>query len=164
MHVLSLHENKTINVDPNIPVDPNNITTLSRTGVAGGFFRPLDAALAAAGQPYMASLRDEMSIGRSRYDGMNLTYRQRNFHKTDITVNYTLARAVGYDIDGSSFRYYPRDPKNHSLPRSLDRRSTMSGITLPSPAPRTYRLEWKPRRSCNLDLPGPFFRLRAVTC
>ena len=51
VHVLSLHENKTINVDPNIPVDPNNITTLDRTGTPGGFFRPLDAAFAAAGVP-----------------------------------------------------------------------------------------------------------------
>ena len=116
VHVLSLHENKTINVDPNIPVTPNNITTLSRTGLPGGFFRPLDAALAAASQPNMASVRDEMSIGRSRYDGMNLTYRQRNFHKTDMTVNYTLARAVGYDQDGGSFRYYPRDPQKPLSP------------------------------------------------
>jgi hypothetical protein len=111
VHVLSLHENKTINLDPNIPVDPNNITTLSRTGVAGGFFRPLDAAFAAATQPVLGSVRDETSIGRSRYDGMNLTYRQRNFHKTDLMMNYTLARAVGYDQDGGSFRYYPRDPQ-----------------------------------------------------
>jgi len=116
VHVLSLHENKTINVDPNIPVDPNNITTLSRTGVAGGFFRPLDAALAAAGQPNMASVRDETSGGRSRYDGMNLSYRQRSFHRTDLTVNYTLARAVGYDQDGGSFRYYPRDPQRPFAP------------------------------------------------
>ncbi len=57
VHVLSLHENKTINLDPNIPVDPSNITTLSRTGVAGGFFRPLDAAFAAAGVPVLASVR-----------------------------------------------------------------------------------------------------------
>ena len=116
VHVLSLHENKTINVDPNIPVDPNNITTITRSGVAGGFFRPLDAALAAANQPNMASVRDEASIGRSRYDGMNLTYRQRGFHRTDLTVNYTLARAVGYDEDGGSFRYYPRDPQNPLSP------------------------------------------------
>lgn len=110
VHVLSLHENKTINVDPNIPVDPNNITTITRSGVAGGFFRPLDAAFKAAGVPVLGSVRDEASIGRSRYDGMNLSYRQRNFHRTDLTVNYTLARAVGYDEDGGSFRYYPRDP------------------------------------------------------
>lgn len=112
VHVLSLHENKTINVDPNIPVTPNNITTLSRTGLPGGFFRPLDAAFAAAGQPVLASVRDEQSIGRSRYDGLNISYRARGFRKTDLTMNYTLARAVGYDEDGGSFRYYPRDPQN----------------------------------------------------
>jgi hypothetical protein len=112
VHVLSLHENKTINLDPVIPVDPSNITTLKKTGAAGGFFQPLDAAFAAAGVPRLGSVRDEQSIGRSRYDGMNVSYRQRAFHKTDLTMNYTLARAVGYDEDGGSFRYYPRDPQH----------------------------------------------------
>ncbi|MCU1255434.1 MAG: TonB-dependent receptor [Candidatus Angelobacter sp.] len=112
VHVLSLHENKTINLDPTIPVDPNNITTTTRTGVAGGFFRPLDAAFKAAGVPVLGSVRDETSSGRSRYDGMNLSFRQRGFHKMDLTANYTLARAVGYNQDGGSFRYYPRDPQH----------------------------------------------------
>ena len=110
VHVLSLHENKTINVDANLPVTPGNITTLSRTGVAGGFFRPLDASFIAAGQTVLGSVRDEESIGRSRYDGLNISYRQRGFHKTDLTVNYTLARAVGYDEGIAAFRSYPRDP------------------------------------------------------
>jgi hypothetical protein len=112
VHVLSLHENKTINVDPNIPVTPNNITTTSRTGAPGGFFRPLDAAFNAAGVPLLGSVRDETSGGRSRYDGMNLSFRQRSFHHMDLTANYTLARAVGYNGDGGSFRYYPRDPQH----------------------------------------------------
>jgi hypothetical protein len=116
VHVLGLHENKTINLDPNIPVDPNNITTLSRTGAPGGFFRPLDAAFNAAGVPVLGSLRDEQSIGRSRYDGLNISYRQRNFHKLDLMTNYTLSRSVGYAQDGGSFRYYPRDPQNPLSP------------------------------------------------
>src|SRR5215510_7383904 len=128
IHVLSLHENKTINVDPRIPINPANITTrsLTETGLNStapgsgvpvcsvascGFFRPLDAAFLSAGVPLLASVRDEMSIGRSRYDAMNLSYRQRGFHKVDLIANYTLARAVGYDQDGGSFRYYPRDPQ-----------------------------------------------------
>jgi hypothetical protein len=119
VHVLSLHENKTINLDANIPVTPNNITTTSRTGAPGGFFRPLDAAFAAAGVPVLGSVRDEQSIGRSRYDGMNVSYRQRAFHKTDLTMNYTLARAVGYDEDGGSFRYYPRDPQHPLAPNEF---------------------------------------------
>jgi hypothetical protein len=112
VHVLSLHENKTINLDPTIPVDPNNITTTKRTGAAGGFMRPFDAAFASANVPVLGSVRDETSGGRSRYDAMNLSFRQRNFHKVDLIANYTLARAVGYDQDGGSFRYYPRDPQN----------------------------------------------------
>jgi hypothetical protein len=102
VHVLSLHENKTINVDANTPINPSNI--------ALGFFKPLSAAFASAGVPVLGSVRDETSIGRSRYDGLNISYRQRGFHKVDLIANYTLARAVGYDEDGGSFRYYPRDP------------------------------------------------------
>jgi hypothetical protein len=112
VHVLSLHENKTINLDPVIPVTPNNITTTKKTNAPGGFFQPFDAAFAAAGVPRLGSVRDETSGGRSRYDGMNISYRQRAFHKTDLLANYTLARAVGYDEDGGSFRYYPRDPQH----------------------------------------------------
>ena len=43
---------------------------------------------------------------------MNVSYRQRAFHQTDLTMNYTLARAVGYNQDGGSFRYYPSDPQH----------------------------------------------------
>jgi hypothetical protein len=122
VHVLSLHENKTINLDPKIPVNPALIQTTSTTENAAGagtcdpvkgcgFFQPLDAAFAAAGVTQLGSLRDEASIGRSRYDGMNVSYRARGFHKTDLTMNYTLARAVGYNQDGGSFRYYPSDPQ-----------------------------------------------------
>ena len=121
-HVLGLHENKTINLDPRIPINPANITTRSVTedpttlapvcsAASCGFFFPLDAAFKAAGVPVLGSLRDEVSGGRSRYDGLNFSYRQRNFHRVDLIVNYTLARAVGYNQDGGSFRYYPQDPQ-----------------------------------------------------
>lgn len=122
VHVLSLHENKTVNLDPRIPINPSNITTRSVTEDAGGnpvctvgscgFFFPLDHAFTAAGVPVLGSVRDETASGRSRYDAMNISYRMRGFHKMDVIANYTLARAVGYDEDGGSFRYYPRDPQN----------------------------------------------------
>ena len=123
--MLSLHENKTINLDPRIPVNPANIQTRSVTENASGapactplcgFFFPFDAAFQAAGVPVLGSVRDETSGGRSRYDGMNISYRQRGFHKVDLIANYTLARAVGYDPDGGSFRYYPRDPQHPLSP------------------------------------------------
>jgi hypothetical protein len=129
--VLSLHENKTINLDPIIPVNNGLIQTLNVTENAAGapicdpanggcgFFQPLDAAFTAANVPILGSLRDEQSIGRSRYDAMNLSYRQRAFHRVDLIANYTLGRAVGYDEDGGSFRYYPRDPQNPLAPNEF---------------------------------------------
>jgi hypothetical protein len=111
VHVLSLHENKTINVDANTPINPANITL--------GFFKPLSAAFNSANVPVLGSVRDETSSGRSRYDGMNLSFRQRGFHKMDLTLNYTLARAMGYDEDGGSFRYYPRDPARPFAPEDF---------------------------------------------
>jgi hypothetical protein len=111
VHVLSLHENKTINVDANTPINPAN--------VALGFFKPLSAAFTAAGVPVLGSVRDETASGRSRYDGMNISYHQLGFHKTDLVANYTLARAVGYDEDGASFRYYPRDPARPFAPEDF---------------------------------------------
>ena len=95
-HVLSLHENKTINIDQRIPLNGVCCT------------RPLDAAFAASGQPELASVRDEQSIGRSHYDGLNFTYRRRMSNRFSVNANYTLAWANGYDSGGTSFRNYPR--------------------------------------------------------
>jgi outer membrane receptor protein involved in Fe transport len=102
VHVLSLHENKTININPK---DPDL-----------GFARPLSGAFAAAGQPVISSVRDEKSIGRSRYDGLNISYRQRSLKRLTMEINYTLARAYSYDGGGGSFRNYPRDPRNPFSP------------------------------------------------
>lgn len=95
-HVLGLHENKTINIDQKIPVD----------GVC--CFRPLDPAFAASTEPELASVRDEQSIGRSRYDGVNFSYRRRMSNHFSVNANYTLAWAYGYDSGQPSFRDYPR--------------------------------------------------------
>ncbi len=95
-HVLGLHENETINVDQKVPV--------------GGVccFRPLDPAFAASTQPELASVRDEQSIGRSRYDGVNFSYRRRMSNHFSLNANYTLGWAYGYDGGQPSFRQYPR--------------------------------------------------------
>ncbi|MFZ0954839.1 MAG: carboxypeptidase regulatory-like domain-containing protein [Candidatus Sulfotelmatobacter sp.] len=121
-HVLNLHEDKTINIDqkvvtgtdtsgtpctsPDFPVGCNmNSGNVILT-------RPLTAAFTAAGQPVLASLRSDESINRSRYDGMNLSFRQRMSHHFSLTANYTLSWAYGYDGGGgptTAFRNYARD-------------------------------------------------------
>ncbi len=100
-HVLSLHENKTININPKLPTNPTFTT----------FARPLGTAFAAANVPVLGSVRDEQSIGRSRYDGLSVAYRQRLSHHFSLNTNYTLSRALSYDGGTGSFRNYPRDPR-----------------------------------------------------
>lgn len=93
VHELGLHESKTINVDPAIAV---NSTT-----------HVLDAAFTAAGVPVLGRVDDEQSIGRSRYDGMNLTYRQRMWRHFSLDATYTLSRAVAYKGVAAAFRNRP---------------------------------------------------------
>jgi outer membrane receptor protein involved in Fe transport len=98
-HVLGLHENKTINIDQKVPVNGSCCT------------RPLHAAFATSNPPLpeLGSVRDEQSIGRSHYDGVNFSFHQRMSHRFQLTANYTLAWAYSYDGGGGSFRNYPRD-------------------------------------------------------
>ena len=94
-HVLSLHENKTVNIDQKIPMNGACCT------------RPLDAAFAASGQPLLGSVRDEQSVGRSHYDGVNFSFRRRMSQHFSVDANYTLAWSYAYSAGGSSFRNYP---------------------------------------------------------
>ena len=104
-HVLGLHENKTINIDQKVPigVDGSGNVVLDR---------PLTPSFNAAGQPVLASVRNEESINRNRYDGVNFSFRQRMTHHFSVNANYTLSWAYGYDGGGGPttiFRNYARD-------------------------------------------------------
>src|SRR5262249_36838772 len=98
VHVLGLHENKTVNINP---VDPN----------AGD--RPMHADFVAAGVPVLGSVRVEESVNRSRYDGVNFSFHQRMTRRFSLNANYTVSRAMGWGIQsgwplvGSGFRNYP---------------------------------------------------------
>lgn len=111
VHTLGLHENKTVTLNPII--DP--LTSARAT----------DALFIAAGVPKLGSIRDEQSVNRSRYDGLNLSYRQRMTRRFSLNANYTLSRAMGWSIQsgfptvGSGFRNYPHDPRNIWDPRDF---------------------------------------------
>jgi hypothetical protein len=102
-HVLGLHENKTINIDQKVPTGTDSSGNVILT-------RPLSAAFMAAGQPVLNSVRDDQSINRNRYDGINFSFRQRMSRHFSVNANYTLAWAQGYDYGGfSAFRNYARN-------------------------------------------------------
>ena len=129
-HVLALHENKTINIDQKVvdyadyptglnadgevalvrPLgDPGAVQGDPTTGLYGAFQR--------AGQPVLASVRNDESINRSRYDGINFSFRQRMSRHFSLNANYTLSWAYGYDAGGfSAFRNYARDGRQPFAP------------------------------------------------
>jgi len=89
-----LRESKTFNINPNI--------------VSLGA-RPLTAAFKAAGLPVLNRIDVEQSVGRSRYDGLNLSYRRRLSHHFTLNTNYVLSRAVAYNGNSAAFRNRPTD-------------------------------------------------------
>jgi hypothetical protein len=122
VHTLGLHENKTVNINPTIAVlgtdSSGNPEIVSND-------RPLSAAFVAAGVPDLGRVMDEQSVNRSRYDGLNLSYRQRMSKHFSLNANYTLSRAMGWGIQSggadasSGFRNYPHDPLNIWDPRDF---------------------------------------------
>ncbi len=102
VHVLGLHESKRQIPNPRI------------NGV-----RNTDAALKAAGLPVIGRVVDESAIGRSRYDGLNISYRKRLTHHFSINTNYVLSRAVGYNGSSASFGNAPTDLLNIFAPHDF---------------------------------------------
>ncbi len=95
VHVLGLHESKTIVINPKV--------------VANGGARNTDAPLTAAKLPLLGQVRMNEPIGRSRYDGMNLSYRKRFSNHFTLNTTYVLSRAVGYNGATAAFGNAPTD-------------------------------------------------------
>jgi carboxypeptidase family protein len=98
VHVLGLHDAKTIVINPK---DVNN-----------GGVRNTDAPLKAAGLPLLGQVRMNEPIGRNRYDAMNIAYRKRMSNHFSINTNYVLSRALGYNGASASFGNAPTDLNN----------------------------------------------------
>lgn len=105
-HILGLHESKTHNINP------TRAMFLDSAG-AEITSRPLTAALTAAHQPILGRVDLELSTGRSRYDGMNISYRRRLHNGFTVNATYTLSRALAYNGNSAAFRNRAWDPFNY---------------------------------------------------
>ncbi|HWF89375.1 MAG TPA: carboxypeptidase regulatory-like domain-containing protein [Pyrinomonadaceae bacterium] len=104
-HILGLHESKTVNINPTRAIFLNSAGQEITT-------RPLTAALAAAHQPILGRVDLEQSSGRSRYDGMNISYRRRLHKSLTVNATYTLSQALAYNGNSAAFRNRAWDPFN----------------------------------------------------
>jgi outer membrane receptor protein involved in Fe transport len=96
-HVLGLRESKTININP-------QRVALLPPGSTDTPPRELDAAFVAAGLPKLGRIDVESSVGRARYDGLNLSYRRRLSNRFSVNASYVLSRAVAYNGASAAFR------------------------------------------------------------
>jgi hypothetical protein len=85
-----IHEDKTVNINP--------------TEYFNGGIRPFSAAFAAAGVPVLGRFGVEKSIGRSYYDGLNVSYRQSLHRRFSAVLNYTYAKALSFEGNAAAFR------------------------------------------------------------
>lgn len=97
VHSLAVHESKRINI--------NAINYL--TGK-----RPLADAFIAAGQAPLAQIIVESSVGRSRYDALNITYARRLTRRFTVNTNYVLSHALSYVGGPAAFGGAAQDPNN----------------------------------------------------
>jgi outer membrane receptor protein involved in Fe transport len=96
VHTLGLHEEKRQILNFVDPV----------TGI-----RTLRGALAAAGQPQIARISMETSWGRSRYDGLNVSFRRRMTNRFSVNATYTLSRGLAYNGNAASYSNTVTDPR-----------------------------------------------------
>jgi hypothetical protein len=134
-HILGLHESKTVNINPTRAMFLNSAGAEITS-------RPLTAALAAAGQPILGRVDLEQSSGRSRYDGMNISYRRRLHDSFTVNATYTLSRALAYNGNSAAFRNRAWDPFNMFAPYELG----------PTPNDSTHRFSM----GSVVNLPGGF--------
>jgi len=101
--------------------------------------RPLDAAFAAAGLPVLGRIDLEQSSGRSRYDGLSISYRRRLHDRFTVNATYTLSRALAYNGNAAAFRNRAWNPFNFfdktelgPVPNDTTHRFSLSGgVELP---------------------------------
>ena len=102
VHILGLREAKRQNINPLRPDFGNT--------------RPYDAAFTAAKLPVIAQIVVESSIGRSRYDAMNITYKRRLAHRFSINTNYVFSSVKAYVGGPAAFGNAASDPRNLFAP------------------------------------------------
>ena len=141
IHTLGLHESKSIVLNPKI------------NGV-----RFTDAPLAAAGLPVLGLIQEYTSIGRSRYDGMNLSYRKRMTKNFTVNASYVLSQGLAYNGGSAAFGNGPTNELNWfakadlgPTPADERHRITISGIVrLPFGVQFSPIMQWATGRPYNI--------------
>ncbi len=121
IHEIGLHEAARQNINPKL--------------LSLGGDRPLTQAFQQAGLPVLGPIVVEQSVNRSRYDGLNVSYRRRMSRHFSINTAYVLSRGVSYQCAAATFGCTATDPFNRftktdfgPVPSDERHRWTFSGV------------------------------------
>jgi hypothetical protein len=115
VHSLGLRESKTLDINYKLP--------------SLGGARVLNMRFNAAGLPSLARVDVESSVGRSRYDGLNFSYRRRLAKRFSLNASYVLSRSLAYSGNAAAFRNRPFNELNYFASEELG----------PTPSDSTHR-------------------------
>ncbi len=135
VHSLGLRESKTLDINYKSPA------------LGGG--RLLDSAFVAAGLPKLGRVDVESAVGRSRYDGLNFSYRRRLSRHFSINSSYVLSRSLAYNGSAAAFRNRPFDQTNYFA--SYDLGPTPSDSTHRGVVSAIVELPWGIRFSSSMQ-------------
>jgi hypothetical protein len=117
VHVLGLHEYMRRRL--NVRVPGNTVTNINGAAVTNARQLAADFVKAGLDANRLADVVAEYSIGRSRYDGLNIQLKKRFSNRFTFQTSYVLSRGLAYGGNSAAFGNTPEDQNNIFAPGEL---------------------------------------------
>jgi carboxypeptidase family protein len=117
IHVLGLHEYFRRRINTRVP--GNTVTNIDGKTVTNARLLATDFLKAGLDANRLADVIVEDSIGRSRYDGLNIQLKKRFSNRFTFQTSYVLSRGVAYGGNAAAFGGAAEDQNNIFAPGEL---------------------------------------------
>ncbi|MGH9939216.1 MAG: TonB-dependent receptor domain-containing protein, partial [Blastocatellia bacterium] len=117
IHVLGLHEFYRRRLNPRVP--GNTVRNINGQNVTNARLLAADFVRAGLDANRLADVVLEDSIGRSRYDGLNIQLKKRFSSRFTFQTSYVLSRGLAYGGNAAAFGGLPEDQNNIFAPGEL---------------------------------------------
>jgi carboxypeptidase family protein len=117
VHVLGLHEFIRRRLNPRVP--GNTVTNINGATVNNARLLAADFVRAGLDANRLADIVGEFSIGRSRYDGLNIQLKKRFSNRFTFQTSYVLSRGLAYGGNAAAFGGLAENQNNILAPGEL---------------------------------------------
>ncbi len=117
VHVLGVHEFVRRRLNPRIP--GNTVRNINGANVNNARLLAADFVRAGLDANRLADIVAEFSIGRSRYDGLNIQLKKRFSNRFTFQTSYVLSRGLAYGGNAAAFGGLAEDQNNILAPGEL---------------------------------------------